>query len=260
MLESIDEDHAKKFEEALNAKDAADAAKLEEACNMIKTKADKENAILKESVDALKKERDEKLDILAESVNRYINYALQTNIPTKALISEAKYNATQKALEKITSILKINNIIQESKDGIFKEYEDRIAKIKKETNDLMLENVNLKNNLNKKEAKLLLESKLQKSTPSEAAFLRSYFKNADNTKVIEEQIEDARNAFKRLHEEKRKELVEKNNKNSNRESIVNESKNEVKKEIEKKREVRVEPPAQTDNSFTSIYSEMLKLR
>ena len=223
---------------------------------------------ISEATKALAEEKERKTEILAEQVEKYINYALADKIPVKQLISEQKYQASQKAIEKITGILKINNILQESKDGIFMDYENTIKNQKEETNKLLVENASLKSQINKQEAKLLLEEKLRKCVPAEASFLRNYFKSADSKQIIEEQIEEARAVYKRLYDEKRKALVAENAKKVSVKPstvVVAESKEAVKKEEPKKQvvteSVKPEETAKTPYTkatFASVYSDMLK--
>ena len=189
QLVDMDNDHAKKFKIALECKDREIQKAIEEG---------KKN---------VKGEKENKLSALCENVEKYLNYALQEAIPSRKLISEAKYNAAIKSLDKIGSILKINSVIQESRDGVFQDYENKISEAKKQSNQLMMENAELKLQLKKKEAKCLLESKTARCTPAEAAFLKSYFANATSPNTIEEQIDEARSAYKRLHEEKRTNTV-----------------------------------------------------
>ena len=274
-VEAMDEDHAQKFAEALQAKDEACANKLKIACESIKKSAQKfidkrENyhkneakkfkTIAESKISKLKNilnaERNKKLEILSESVENFLNYSLQQAIPTKKLISEAKYNASQKTIDKIISILKINNILQESNDDFIRDYTSKMNSAKEDINKLMLENSELKSKLNKKEAQLVLESKIAKCSPAEASFLKSYFKNATNASVIEEEIEDAQNAFKRLHAEKRAKMINKVKSNVNPTSVVNESKSVKTKELEKQKQVVTEE-TNNDKSFTAIYAEML---
>lgn len=217
----------------------------------------------------LEAEKERKLEILSEQVEKYLNYALEEKIPTKQLISEQKYQASQKALEKITGILKINSIIQESKDGVFSDYENIIKSQKEETNKLLVENASLKSQINKQEAKLLLEEKVKKCVPAEATFLRNYFKNADSKQVIEEQIDDARAVYKRLYDEKRKTLVAENAKKAvtKPSTVVVENKESVKKEEPVKQQVVITESAKSEDStkvpytkstFASVYADMLK--
>jgi hypothetical protein len=123
----------------------------------------------------------------------------------------------------------------------------------------MMENAELKDTLAKKEAKLLLESKITKCTPDEARFLRTYFNNAKSPKIIEEQIEDARAAYSRIKKEKRAEVVNKvkeNNPVVNKASeLVTENKNTKKNEPAKK---VVTESAQQQRSVIDIYAEYLK--
>lgn len=277
-VQAMDQDHADKFMTAMEAVDKAHAKKMQMVYESVKKKANAEckakldeatnkyEGIIKESKDELEKvkkelsdEKERKIGLLTESVNKYLNYALANAIPTKKLVSEAKFTASQKALEKITSICKINQIVQESKDGIFQDYENKIKDAQNEQNKLMMENAELKDTLAKKEAKLLLESKITKCTPDEARFLRTYFNNAKSPKIIEEQIEDARAAYSRIKKEKRAEVVNKvkeNNPVVNKASeLVTENKNTKKNEPAKK---VVTESAQQQRSVIDIYAEYLK--
>jgi hypothetical protein len=157
-------------------------------------------------------------------------------MPKSQLISEAKYNAAIKTLDKVTDLLKVHNIIQESKDGIFQEYESKIAEAKEEQNKLINETIELKAMLNKKEAQLLLESKAQKCTPAEARFLRGYFKDAATPAVIEESIEAAHTAWKKIQTEHRQVLQESLKKEVTQEpsKVITESKKQDVKEPAKK--------------------------
>ena len=293
-VQAMDEDHAKKFNDAIEGISQAHTDKMIAACEAVEKKykkiiseskaaADKKfNNFVNDATKKLEKvgkilteERARKLSTLSESVEKYLNYALQSAIPTKKIVSEAKYNASQKAIEKITSILKINNILQESKDGIFQDYENKLKSSKNEQNKLIMENSNLRAELGKKEAKLLLESKISKCTPAEGAFLRSYFENAKSPKVIEEQIEDARSAYDRLRTEKRAAAVSKVKSGATASAIVNENK---EKEAAKKAKAEKESSQKkivaesknekqptlkkydesSINTFMNAYSEMLK--
>jgi len=282
-VEQMDEDYANKLSEVvttLNNNNEArlnqavaeakeeDKVKLEHRENFFNKKL-KAYKVLTESKlskaeKELKEEKAKKLSILSEQVEKYLNYALQKAIPTKQIISEQKYNAAQKAIEKITSILKVNNIIQESKDGIFTDYENKLKAEKETSNKLLSENVELKSKLEKQGAKLLLEEKIQKCVPAEANFLRNYFKNATSKKVIEEQIEDARAVFKRLHDEKRRELVTKEVKKASNASskVVSESKEKATKKEPVKQVVAEKVAEKTEINPTvyDLYAEVLKNR
>lgn len=151
----------------------------------------------------LKAEKEAKVDILAESVEKYINYALEQHIPKKELVSEQKYNTALKTLDKISNYLKVNGIIQESKEEVFNDYEKQLAEAKSAANKLIGEKIELADKLNKKEAQLVLESKLTHCTPAEAKFLRNYFAKATSPRIIEESIEDAKASFRKYQAEKR---------------------------------------------------------
>lgn len=246
-LVDMDNDHAEKLKIALEHKETIANEKLR-----------KVKALLNE-------EKQHKVELLGESIEKFLNYALQDAIPAKKLVSEAKYNAAIKSLDKIGSILKINSVIQESKDGVFQDYENKISEAKKQTNSLMMENAELKLQLKKKEARILLESKTARCTPAEAAFLKSYFSNATSPSTIEEQIDEARSAYKRLHDEKRSSSIKETKSPS---SLVSESKKNVRAEEQsssEKKGVVTESVAENQDMsrspldfYVGTYANMLK--
>jgi len=48
----------------------------------------------------------------------------------KSLISEQKYNTAVNTLNKITDYLKVNHIVQESKEEVLSDYEKQLANAK----------------------------------------------------------------------------------------------------------------------------------
>lgn len=229
-IKRIDEEHVSLLEEAVKAVDSKNAKILKETADILNERKKKAINLVTEEISAkykkdiekiktesdntisnlqkeLKDEKDRKLNIIAESVEKYINYALEERIPTKHLISEQKYKASSKALERITDILGVNKIVQESKDNFMAEYEAKLNKVKEEQQKTINENVELAAQNNRLAAQLLLESEAQKCTPSEAKFLRAHFKNASSPKIIEESIEEAKQAYKKLQSEHRQHLV-----------------------------------------------------
>ena len=274
VYESVCKKAAKETQLAVEEIEKKMNLKLEERENFLKKKHKASKVLLESKLEKankdLEEEKNRKLDILSEQVEKYLNYALDEKIPVKQLISEQKYYASMKAIEKITGILKINSVIQESKDGIFTDYENTIKAQKDETNRLLVENASLKSQISKQEAKLLLEEKVRKCVPEEASFLRNYFKNADSKQLIEEQIDEARAVYKRLYDEKRKKLVAENAKRVNVKpsTVVVENKESVKKEEPKVQKVVTESVKAEDTAkapyskatFASVYSDMLKAK
>lgn len=244
VTEAIDKKYKKLLTESINSIDKDNTAKLQEVADTLKK--NKELAVesvkkeyqtkLDTAKAELNSERERKTKVLAESVEKYINYALEQYLPKKQLISEAKYTSALKTLDKVTDLLKVNKIIQESKDGIFADYEAKLNQAKEQQNKLITEKIELRAQLNKKEAQLLLEQKTQSCTPSEARFLRTYFKDASSPQIIEESIEAAHTAWKKLQSERRQVLQESIDKKVNKvpSKIVTESKEPVKKESVKK--------------------------
>ena len=256
-LEQMDADHADKLNQVqdfylnkLNQKDQADAAMLKQYAEAVdKDHTKKLRTIfeqvsqdhakkLNECVDFVaQRERNKKIDVLAEGVEKYLNYALEQHLPKKQLVSEQKYQVATKALDKITDYLKVNGIIQESKEGIFKDYESQITSAKEKTEKLISENARLNRKLQRKEAQMVLQEKLKDVTPAQAKYLRAKFKHAASPKVIEESIEDVRKSFRKEQAAKRAkvqaEMRSKRPASASTSSVVlqNKEKEPVKKQV-----------------------------
>mgnify|MGYP003294716188 FL=1 len=272
--EALDKKYQKILTESVEKIDLDNTAKLKEVVKLLnedkakavaETKAAGEKLIAeaKEAGEkALAAEKAKKVSILAEGVEKYLNYALEQYMPKSQLISEAKYNAAIKTLDKVTDLLKVNTIIQESKEGIFQEYETKIAEAKEEQNKLINETIELKAMLNKKEAQLLLESKAQKCTPAEARFLRGYFKDAATPAVIEESLEAAHAAWKKIQTEHRQVLKDSLKKEVTQEpsKVITESKKQEVKEPVKEviSEEKEEAQKETKLSLVDFYASCLK--
>lgn len=225
-LAAQDEDHACKLEEIENAINNDHAAKLlcvkeacDKACEAKLAAQSKEleeckaaeieeacERIQKECDEKIKEEQENKIETVAESIEKYLNYALEEYRPKAQLINEQKYKSALNSLASITDILKVNTIIQEAKDGIFKDYEDKLSAAKAAQNKLLNEKIELTAQLNKKEAQIVLEDVCKKCAPGEARYLKTYFKNAASPKIIEESIEDARASYKKIQGERRAKL------------------------------------------------------
>ena len=277
-IEAIDNENTAKLKEVVKLlkEDKEKAVKTVKAkvISEAKTKLAETKTIYESKIADLNKElaneKERKLSILAEGVEKYLNYALEQYKPKTQIISEQKYNAALNTLEKVTDLLKVNTIIQESKDGIFADYEEKLAKAKAEQNRLINESIELKSKLNKQEAALLLESKLLKCTPGEARFLRGYFKGATSPKIIEESLEAARTAYKKILAEQRQSLQESVRQNINPTPstvIIEEKKEPVKKQekqvIAEEKQVEVKqtkPEVKTasQESLVDIYASYLQ--
>ncbi len=229
-LKKIDEQHSKMIMEAVNAVDDKSAKILEKTAKILNERKDEAIKVITEEItkkyedklsetkiisenavndlkQQLETEKERKLNIIAESVEKYINYALEERIPEKQIISEQKYNTAIKAVERITDILAVNKVIQESSENFIADYEHQINEAKEAQQKVINENIELTAKVNKLEANLLLESKIQQCTPSEARFLKAHFRNATTPQIIEESIDEAKKAFKNLQNEKRQQLI-----------------------------------------------------
>lgn len=258
-LKKLDEEHTKLLEEAVKAVDSKNAKILQETADILKQRHNNKVKIVTEEISAkykkeieniksesaetisglqkeLKDEKDRKLNIIAESIEKYLNYALEERLPTKQLICEQKYRANAKALDRIVDILSVNKIVQESKDNFMSEYESKLNKVKEDQQKTINENIELMSKNNRLQAQLLLESEAQKCTPGEAKFLRAHFKNAASPKIIEESIEEAKQAYKKMQSEHRQRLVTESAKNGavSTPSTVVTNKVEAKEQTQKK--------------------------
>lgn len=251
VVSLLKEDKEKSVKLALEAQDADYAGKLEKVHTIYESK-------LSDAKAELVAEKEKKVSLLAEGVEKYINYALEENMPKKELISEAKYKSALKTLDKVVDLLAVNKIIQESADGIFADYEKQLADAKTTQNQLISEKIELKSQLNKKEAQLLLEQKVQKCTPGEARFLKEYFKNASTPSVIEESIDAAHTAWKKIQSEQRAKLQETIKKDVSKQpsAVVVESV-KAEKESEKKSQVISEQVVQKPVSTIEYYAKVL---
>ena len=282
-IEKLDAEHCKLLEEAVKAVDAKNAKILQETADILKqchadkiklvteeisSKYKKEIENIKtesaETISGLQKElkdeKERKLNVIAESIEKYLNYALEERIPTKQLICEQKYRANAKALDRIVDILSVNKIVQESKDDFMAEYESKLNKVKDEQQKTINENIELMAKNNRLEAQLLLESEAQKCTPSEARFLKAHFKNASSPKVIEESIEEAKQAYKKIQTEQRQRLVTESRKNGATSTPSNVISNKVaeKEQVQEKvitESVNVQPKQAEQRELVDMYAE-----
>jgi hypothetical protein len=105
----------------------------------------------------------------------------------------------------------------------------------------------------------VLEEKCKECTPSEAKFIKAYFKGAKSPAIIEESINEARSAYKKLQSERRQTLIEESSKKVSKspDTVVTESKKETKKESPKKI-ISEQKQEQKPVDVVDIYSSMLK--
>lgn len=115
------------------------------------------------------------------------------------------------------------------------EYEEKLNKVNEAHQKVISENVELTAKTNRLEAQLLLESEAQKCAPGEAKFLRAYFKTAASPQIIEESIEEAKQAYKKMQSERHQRLVTESTKNG----AVNTPSSVVTKKAEDKEQKKV---------------------
>ena len=264
IVESINNDHAKKLQLLVESIDADHAKKLQTIVENIDRNHTKKLQTIVESIDkdhtqklqnAIQHERSKKVEILSESIEKYLDYALEKSLPKKNLVVEQKYNVAMKTLDKMKDYLKVNGIIQESKNGIFTDYENQINAAKEKSEKLISENAKLNRKLQRKEAQLVLQEKLKDCTPAQAKYLRAHFARVASPKVIQESIEDARKSFRKEQAAKRAkvqaELRAKRTASTQPSSIVLQNKEKESK--------KVQTTAQkTPDNIAEFYANYLK--
>lgn len=250
VMEAVDKDHAKKLHQIVESINNDHAKKL----NTLVEAIDKDHS--HKLMEAVQHERSKKVDVLAEGVEKYLDYALEQHLPKKDLVSEQKYQVATKALDKITDYLKVNGIIQESKEGIFKDYESQINAAKEKSEKLISENAKLNKKLKMKEAQIVLQEKLKDVTPAQAKYLRAKFAKAASPKVIQESIEDARKSFRKEQAAKRAkvqaELRSKRTASTQPSSVVLQNKEQESKKVQ-----TTAKQNQTPNSIAEFYANYL---
>lgn len=262
---AINDDHTAKLIAVKEACDKACQAKLMEQAEELEECKAKEieqacERIQKECEEKVKEEEEKKIETIAESVEKYLNYALEEYRPKAQLINEQKYKSALNSLASITDILKVNTIIQEAKDGIFKDYENKLAAAKATQNKLLNEKIELTSQLNKKEAQLVLEEVCKKCAPGEARYLKTYFKNAASPKIIEESIEDVRASYKKVQSERRAKLQSevKHVSSTTPSSVVTEAVKEQQKTAIVSESKAVQEPIQSEDALMDAYVKYLK--
>lgn len=100
----------------------------------------------------------------------------------------------------------------------------------------------------------MLEEKCRECTPSEAKFLRAYFSGASKPSIIEESINEAKSAYKKLQSERRQSLIEESSKKvaATPAAVVTESKKETKEPA--KKQVVSEKKVDSQPSVVDIYA------
>jgi hypothetical protein len=225
----------------------ANLAKLEEIVDEFDKKLKK---VQDECEEKLEAEKARKVEILAESVERYLSYACSKHIPTKKLIAEHKYNTAMTSLNKVIDILKVNNIIQESKDEFFEDINKQLEEAKEKQNQLINESIELKSQLALNKCTRLLDKTYTKCAPAEVTFIKNYFKNVNPANICEESIKEARIAYKKLYAEKRESLKKDLRSSNAPSSIISES--SIKEEP-----VAKQPVVEQKKETIDMYVDML---
>jgi hypothetical protein len=213
IINTIDEDHAEKFENVLSKIDEEHTNKL----TQIMSKIDEDHTQKLQEI--IEMYENSSVENLVESVDGFLDTYLEEIKPKETLVNEARLHKLETMFDNMKSILTVNdNYIQEEvKEAIYDAHtiiEEKDNAIDK----LMLEKVQLKrqiknikeetnNELERYEAKKLLESKIENCSPKMSTYLKLCFKNA-SVNEIEEKIDEAVDAFKETEKEQRQLILE----------------------------------------------------
>lgn len=211
-MNAVDDEHATEAEETFEKMDASYADKLKELVELIDATHKHQMEELLAMVDTFVTDKlqdvkdgyeekisdieEKKVGELEESISKYLDTYLEEVSPKAKLVSESKLEKLESTINELKKILFINEdyIKDEVKEAIL-EAKSIIDAKDKEVNKLMLEKVQIKSELNKIEAKQLLESKISKCSPKLSAFLTTFFKDAKK-EDIEGRFDEAVKAFK----------------------------------------------------------------
>jgi hypothetical protein len=213
IISTIDEDHAEKFKNVLSKIDEEHTNKL----TQVMSKIDEDHTQKLQEI--IEMYENSSVENLVESVDGFLDTYLEEIKPKETLVNEARLHKLETMFDNMKSILTVNdNYIQEEvKEAIYDAHtiiEEKDNAIDK----LMLEKVQLKrqiknikeetnNELERYEAKKLLESKIENCSPKMSTYLKLCFKNA-SVNEIEEKIDEAVDAFKETEKEQRQLILE----------------------------------------------------
>lgn len=240
-LQRIDENHSRKLERLVKIMDAVSAKKLKTLFEKVDETYTAKMKTLVEKIDEVhtsklkllaEKMSDKKVvEPILEKVNSYVDTYVKEHLPEKQIINEEKLNRLEKCYTQLREILMVND------EYVQKEIKEAIsdAKTQIESKDgvidkLMFEKIELTKKLENIEAKHLLSEKIKDMTPSMKSYIGTRFENATK-KEIEEQLNEAVEAFRLEEKNKRSKIVaEADSKKKIKSPVIEESISQLKTE------------------------------
>ena len=211
-LTKMDEEHADKMtkvietlkeekEIALNSVDADHAEKLQ-------TVIDKYNTELTEGIES--------------KLSDYLDVYLEEVAPKDLIVAGDKLEKLEAFSESIKQLCNVNEIsINEEVKEAFEDANEKLSAKDKEINALMIEKIEMSKKIEKIEATSLLETKCEDLSPKMAAYIKTRFADA-NAEKIEEEINEAIEAFTTEEAEEREKLREDAKSKVNPKAIITE--------------------------------------
>jgi len=218
LVEAIDEDHSTKLETLVEAIDEDHSAKLE---TLVETIDKDHTSKLETLVEAIDEDHTSKLEhivesyeehyenLITEKVQGFISTYIKESIPEEKAIEQARLQKLQESVSKIREILFFSDeyVNTEIKEAI-KEAKNKIDGEKGKVNRLMVENMDLKQTIMKKEAMQLLEQKTESMKPALAAYVKEYFDKVYDAKEIDAKLNEAVEAFTNHEDSEKQKVVE----------------------------------------------------
>lgn len=201
-IEELDEEYTKKTEVLINKIDQTHTNALKKLVEDI----DKDHCTKLLKV----KEFYEKKNIseqVVDGISSFLDTYLTEVTPKAELVDQAKLKMLEKIVNSIKECVMVtDDVVQgEFKEAIL-DAKKQIDEKNKEIDNLMLEKVTLKQEINKIEVVKLLEDKTKNMAPKLKAYVEMFFKDADK-KLIEEKFDEAVKAFEDEEAKRREKII-----------------------------------------------------
>lgn len=146
LLEAIDEDHSKKFQKALKTIDEDHSKKLKKLVAHYEKIIEKDSKVLKEN--------------LCDDISNFLNLYIEKLIPQQEIKKAVENKQALTILESIKKLVSVDEryINDEIKEAL-KDGKNKLDTLSSKLNQTLKENIDLKKELNKANASLMLEYK-----------------------------------------------------------------------------------------------------
>lgn len=218
QLEAMDEDHSKKLQHVVETIDKSHTAKVKQLMEAVDTDHSSKVEKLMEAID---EDHAKKLTKVVETIKEsvvdgklvdqisdYLDLYLEKVMPKKALINEARLGRLEKFYKNIKELSMVNDeyVQTEIKEAV-EDASQQLSKKDEEIDHLMMEKVELTSKIKKIEAAQLLSEKCKDLAPSLTSYAQTRFEKSTKEE-IEEQFNEAIEAFKKEEKSKRAKLTE----------------------------------------------------